>query len=230
MTLDIKDFFLCSERPELKFMKIPWKLIPEDIRQKYQLYSKVHKGYIYMRINKGMYGLKQAVTIASHQLVDHLSTHGYSIIPGTSCMFQHSSRPTKFCLCMDDFGIKYFNEEDAEHLQSVIFAKYKGTVDKSGKNYCRLTFDWNYEQGYMDISMTGHVEASLKRLQHNAKMYPQYSAHKCVSKFSKDPKKQQTVMTDTSPLLLPKETTYSIGCRHIPILWTCHRPTYFACP
>lgn len=185
-------------------MKLPWKLFPEDIRRKYKLYEKEHNGYIYMKINKGMYGLKQAATLAFHQLVDHLRTFGYELIPGTACMFGHKTRRTKFCLCVDDFGIKFFNEDDAEHLINAVSSKYKCTVDRTGKNYCGLTFKWNYDDGYVDISMPNYVPEALKRLQHKPQVFPQYSPHKCVSKFSKDPKLQQSIQDDSSPLLLPK--------------------------
>ena len=50
------------EHPE--YMKVPFKYFPEDIRQKYGLYNIVHDGYIYIKIKKGMYGLKQAAFLA----------------------------------------------------------------------------------------------------------------------------------------------------------------------
>ena len=43
MSADLKDFFLQSIMPELEYMRIPWKYFPEDIRQRYSLYDKVHR-------------------------------------------------------------------------------------------------------------------------------------------------------------------------------------------
>ena len=73
-------------------------------------------GHIYIKIEKGMYGLKQAAVLAYDNLVKNLSSHGYSPIPHTIGIWQHATRRTKFCLCVDDFGVKYFTKQDADHL------------------------------------------------------------------------------------------------------------------
>ena len=67
-------------------------------------------------IQKGMYGLKQAAILAYKQLVKNLKQYGYEPIEGTTGLWHHESRPTKFALCVDDFGVKYFSKDDAEHL------------------------------------------------------------------------------------------------------------------
>ena len=53
-----------------------------------------------------MYGLPQAAILAYEQLCDHLATGGYYPIVGTNSMFKHKTRPTVFCLCVNDFGLK----------------------------------------------------------------------------------------------------------------------------
>ena len=60
--------------PEAQYMRIPWKHIPQDIRDQYHLDAKVHNGYIYVKINRGMYGLKEAATLAYQQVTEHLRT------------------------------------------------------------------------------------------------------------------------------------------------------------
>ena len=50
-------------------MKVQYKHFPEDIQAKYHLDNKVtESGHIYIKIKKGMYGLKQAVILAYKQL------------------------------------------------------------------------------------------------------------------------------------------------------------------
>ena len=68
--------------------------------------------YVYCGIKKGMYGLKQAACLAYDDLVLHLNKHGY--FPDKVCqnIWLHKTRKTKFCLCVNDFGIKYFNEDN----------------------------------------------------------------------------------------------------------------------
>ena len=136
-----------------------------------------------------------------------MAHHGYAPIKGTVGMWQHETRPTKFCVCVDDFGVKYFTKEDAEHLVGCLEKHYKVTKDWKGKNYCGLTMDWHYDEGYVDISMPKYVPESLKRLQHVPKKYPQYSPHAYTS-YTPTQKSsyQRAIIEDKSPLLDQKET------------------------
>ena len=63
--------------------------------------------FVYVRIDKGMYGLKQAAILAYKQLCTRLEQAGYKPIIGSAGMFKHETRKTKFCLCVDEFGMKY---------------------------------------------------------------------------------------------------------------------------
>ena len=63
---NIKHFYLNNVLPEPEFMRIPLKMIPQEIIDAYNLTALVdNQGWIHMRIEKGMYGLKQAGTIAN---------------------------------------------------------------------------------------------------------------------------------------------------------------------
>ena len=178
MSADLKDFFLATPMEGDEYMKVHIKYFPEDIRKRYKLHEKVTaSGHIYIRIKKGMYGLKQAAILAYDNLKKNLATHGYRPIVGTAGMWEHESRTTKFCVCVDDFGIKYFSTENAQHLLDCLGKYYKYTTDWNGQNYCGLTMDWHYDDGYVDIVMPGYVPASLQRLQHVPNKVPQYSPH-----------------------------------------------------
>ena len=62
---DIKHFYLNKILPDPEFMRIPLKIIPQEIIDTYYLKALVDdQGLIYMRIEKGMDGLKQAGIIA----------------------------------------------------------------------------------------------------------------------------------------------------------------------
>ena len=80
-----------------------------------------------------MYGLKQAAVLAYNQLKEKLLPKGYSPVNGTVGLWNHSTRKTQFCLCVDDFGIKYFNKNDADHLLRAIGDHYTYTTDWDGK-------------------------------------------------------------------------------------------------
>ena len=38
-----------------------------------------------------------------------------------------------FCLCVDDFGVKYFSKDDANHLIQTLNNKYECTIDWEGE-------------------------------------------------------------------------------------------------
>ena len=147
-------------------MKVQYKHLPADIKKKYKLHDKVTSNqYIYIRIKKGMYGLKQAAILAYNNLQRCLKPHGYTPVTGTVGVWEHATRKTKLCLCVDDFGIKYYSKADAQHLLDAIGSNYKYTTNWTGSNYCGLTLEWNYDKEYVDISMSGYLEKILHRLQ-----------------------------------------------------------------
>ena len=104
-----------------------------------------------------MYGLKQAAILAYKKLKSILEKEGYIHIESTTGLWKHKNRKTIFALCVDDFGVKYFNKEDLAHLIATLQKHYIITIDKTGKKYCGLTFDWHYEDGYVDVSMPEYV-------------------------------------------------------------------------
>ena len=87
-----------------------------------------------------MHGLKQAAILA-YDYIKHLKDSGYHPVQGTVGLWTHKSRNIQFCLCVDDFGVKYFRKEDVDHLLQSIGSIYKYTTDWTGKNYCGMTFD-----------------------------------------------------------------------------------------
>ena len=129
ISTDLKDFFLASPMAEPEYMKIHRKHIPQEIIDQYQLQDKFHNDYIYVKIKKGMYGLKQAAILAYQHLVNNLAPFGYEPIPHTVGLWRHKTRPITFCLCVDDFGIKYKTREDIDHLLNALGKNYKCTTD-----------------------------------------------------------------------------------------------------
>ena len=99
------------KKPE--FMRIKYQHIPDDIKQRYKLTEKVASDrFVYVKIKKGMYGLKQAAILAYVNLVENLKEAGYFPVPHTLTVWKHKTRRITFCVCVDDFGVKYYNKED----------------------------------------------------------------------------------------------------------------------
>ena len=80
-----------------------------------------------------MPSLKQVAKLAHDHLRASLEPYGCEPFPATVVLWRHKTRPTKFFLCVDDFGIKHWSQEDADHLRNPIGATLKHTVDKEGK-------------------------------------------------------------------------------------------------
>ena len=90
MSADLKDFFLATPMRRPEFMRILLKLLPEDVIVRYNSRDIVSAdGYIYIRITKGMYGLKQAAILAYDQLVKNLANHGYHLCKYTMGLWAH---------------------------------------------------------------------------------------------------------------------------------------------
>ena len=152
-----------------------------------------------------MSGLKQAAILAYRHLKNFLELYGYEPITGTVGMWWHKTRPTIFYLCVDDFGIKFWSKEDANHLCNAIGANFKYTVDQEGKNYCGLQIDWNYSRGYIDKSIPKSIPDTLKKLNYSPKKLPQFSPHKHTPIIYGKKGAQQLTTNDMTQLLPKKD-------------------------
>ena len=65
MTADVKTFYLNTPMKYPEYMRIPIKLIPNEIREEYKIIEFEHDGYVCNEINKGIYRLAQAGLLAN---------------------------------------------------------------------------------------------------------------------------------------------------------------------
>ena len=78
MTLDIKDFYLDIPMEHHEFLRMKIDYFPQDVIDHYKLKEKVdEKGNLYVRVEKGMYGLPQAGVLANKLLEERLYEFGY---------------------------------------------------------------------------------------------------------------------------------------------------------
>ena len=92
----------------------------------------------------------------------------------TPGLFKHKWRPIWFGLVVNGFGIKYVGEEHREHLLNILNKYYEMETDYNGELYCGITLKWNYEKGYVDISMPNYVHKNLVKYKHEAPRKPQH--------------------------------------------------------
>jgi len=111
MSLDLKDFFLATQMARPEYMRIHSKHFPQNIKDKYNIANLIEEDdCVYVKIKKGMYGLKQAAILTYENLVRNLSQYGYRPVPHALGIWKHDTRPISFCLCVDDFGINIFSK------------------------------------------------------------------------------------------------------------------------
>jgi hypothetical protein len=93
-----------------EYMKMPIHLIPTKIVTQYDLLPKVHNGFIFIKIQKGMYGLPQAGILANILLQKRITIHGYKPTTHTAGLWMHHTWPIMFSLVVGNFGVKYVRE------------------------------------------------------------------------------------------------------------------------
>ena len=74
-------------------------------------------------------------------------------------------------------------------------------MDKEGKNYYRLTINWNYKIGHADASMPKSAPNALKKLNYIPKKSPQHSPHKHIPIVYGKKGIQQIATTNATTLL-----------------------------
>jgi hypothetical protein len=71
-----------------------------------------------------------------------------------------------FTLVVDDFGVKYVNKDDVDHLIASIKKNYMLMEDWIGNLYCGIQLDWDYAGWTVDISMPGYIKKKLQEYGH----------------------------------------------------------------
>ncbi len=121
MTMDIKDFYLNTLMARYEYMRLRIADMPDNVIEHYNLRDKATPdGYIYCKIQKGMYGLPQAGIIAQQLLKERLQKHGYHQSQTTPGLRKHDTHPISFSLVVNNFGVKYVGKENAQHLLDTV--------------------------------------------------------------------------------------------------------------
>ena len=116
MCMDVKIFYLNTPMKRFEYIKIPREMIPDAIFEQYNLHEYETNGHVYFEVRKGMYGLPQAGRLAHDRLVSHLTKYGYRPTKHTPGLWTSDDKKIAFALWVDDFAVKYGNENDVEHL------------------------------------------------------------------------------------------------------------------
>jgi hypothetical protein len=92
-----------------------------------------------------------------------LNQEGYyqsQTVPG---LWKHKTKPIQFVLAVNNFGIKYINKDDLDHLIRTLEKYYDVAVDLDGKEFVKIELDWEYENKRVHLSMAPYLQKALRR-------------------------------------------------------------------
>ena len=180
ITMDLANFYLETPLLRPEFMRLPIKLMPQEIIDKYSLNDKVSDGWVFVRIIRGMYGLPQAGLLANQLLKRRLEKRGYYECQFTPGLWRHVWRPTTFALVVDDFGVKVVGDTHANHLVKTLEKDYTVAVDWKGELFVGIKLEWDYERRILDTHVPGFVKKALHKYQHPRPKKPQHAPAKAT--------------------------------------------------
>jgi hypothetical protein len=166
-TIDISNFYIQNYLKDYQYMRFHISMIPQQIIDEYNLTDIMEAdGWCYVEIRKAMYGLKESGFIANQELKVVLAKQGYipsKFTPG----YSHTKlEEIVFSLVVDDFGVKYENKEDMDHLVKTLGDQYPIKVEIKAEFYLGITIKWDYENRTAKLSMPGYVKEALLEFQH----------------------------------------------------------------
>jgi len=156
-------------------MKVHLSLIPREIIDAYRLEPLADANHnVYLRLNKGMYGLPQAGILAYQLLDKRLQPYGYAPCRHTPGYWTHDKTKMRFVLVVDDFSVKYLNKKEANDFLAILCQWYTIKVDWDAKLYCGIHTDWDYSNHKVTLSMPGYINNFLAEINHrpNPNMHP----------------------------------------------------------
>ena len=157
MCLDFKKIYVTAALEYFEYMKIPLSLFPQWIAEQYDLSTHAKDRWVHLEMRRAVWGLPQAGILANKCLRRKLAPFGYYECVNTPGLWTHKTRPISFTLVVDDFGVKYVNQEDVDHLIASIKQTYTLTEDWLGDLYCGIKLKWDYVNRTVDISMPGYI-------------------------------------------------------------------------
>jgi hypothetical protein len=173
MIMDITKYYLGTPLPRYEYIRMLLSCFIEEIVEKYNLKALVVDGWVYIKIRKGMYGLKQAGLLANQLLQNRTAPFRYYPTRHTPGLWLHKTRPIAFSLMVDDFAVKYVGKHHAEHLRNDLLQRYELTTYWEGKLYSGMSLKWDYKNTTCDISMPGYLSNVISKFRHDAPKHPQ---------------------------------------------------------
>ena len=122
---------------------------------------------MYIDIRGSIYRLPQVGALAKKVPKENLARHGYFEVTQNPGSWQHITRPIYFSLVVDDFGVKYIDKADSDHLIVALKKQYEISKDWTGGLYCGIKLKWtsdrDIQKGYIDIFMPSYITKKIEK-------------------------------------------------------------------
>jgi hypothetical protein len=116
MCLDIKKFYLTVALKYYEYMEMLLSLFPQWTVQQYNLNTHAKDGWVHLEMRRAVWGLSQAGILANKRLRQKLAPFGCYECVNTLGLWTHETRPILFTLVVDNFDIKYVNQEHQTYI------------------------------------------------------------------------------------------------------------------
>ncbi len=136
-------------------MRMPLSLFPIWTQEQYNMKALALDGYIHLEMRRAVWGPTQAGILAKKRLRRKLAPFGYYEHTNTPGLWYHESHPILFTLVVDNFGVKYVNKDDVDHL-----------IKSIRSTYTSISLAWDYAARTVDISMPGYIKKKLQEYKH----------------------------------------------------------------
>jgi hypothetical protein len=134
-------FYLTAKLEYFKYMHMPLELFPIWIQEQYNLKVLAYKGFVHLEMQKAVWGLPQAGIPANKCLQHKLAPFEYFEHVSTPGLWYHETQPISFTLVVNDFRVKYVNQDNIDHLIALIKKIYTFIKDWMGNLYCGIHLD-----------------------------------------------------------------------------------------
>jgi hypothetical protein len=161
---------------------MPLNLFPIWIIKQYDLIKHAKDGWVHLKMRRAVWGLLQAGILANKRLCRKLAPFGHYKCINTPGLWYHEMHPITFTLVVVDFGVKYVDMANVDHLIASIKMMYTLTKDWTGDLYCSIKLGWDYKKHTINISMLGYCQKKLQEYEH---IHPKKTQH-CP--YSPEPK------------------------------------------
>jgi hypothetical protein len=177
MCLDLKNFYLSAPLNRYEYMRIALELFPPVDRCTIRPVDKSPQRAYLLGNATGSVGSPKAGILANKLLRKRLAPHGYYECKQTPGLWKYTSRPILFTLVVDNFGVKYTNQGEVDHLIGSLKKDYELTEDWDGNIYCGIKLKWDYNARTLDILMPGYIIKQLQKYKHASPPWPQHCSY-----------------------------------------------------